>query len=228
MKKIILFAICSCFLFSNIYAQGFGDAYGSAKNKIVQVLTTETEEEEDKNLCPIYADTPMSKVERAPWELVVKLPFMDFPVNGPPQFRFDNFNLGVIHNVSSALGVYITYGQRASDKYNYENSNYDPEWETVSVFAGIQFYITPIFKIAYGIGYISAEDKEGNTVEFEMPTEYIFSVDQAFWDGKYKLTFFYSAVRAPIKEAEGAEVSEAIADGSYSQLGVALVFPFGY
>lgn len=223
MKKLILF-MALIFFAIPAYAQ-LSDAYNATKIKVTELVTST---EKSKDNCPVYSDTPRSQINRSAWEVELGFPFLDFPNNGPRQFRTDNFSLRVVHNLSSALNVYARYDKRSVDKYDYENSTYDPAWETFGFFAGIQLYVMPTFSVGYGIGYISAKDLNDEEVDLEAATEWVFSFHQPFWDGKYKVIFSYNAVEAKLQDAAEQDVSAAVADGSYSTLSASLSIPLGY
>lgn len=219
MKKTILIIIACLFSFS-AYAQ-LSEAYETTKEKVKSFVS------EKKEACPVYADTPMSKVERAPWEIEIGLNFLYDPSNGDSQFRTDSWSGEIVHNFSSAFGAFVKYDTIAFEKRNYDGSKYSKEWSGYSVAGGFHLYLTPIVRIYGAAGKIQLKDSNGNEPDYGTTFEKGIKIDIPLKDWGYKLVIAYRIVDASIA-SDNPDIQEALADGSYNSLTLTLSLPFGY
>ena len=217
--KIILILVSIFFSFS-INAQQLSDAYNAGKEKITSFI-------EDKKICPVYSDTPISKVERAPWEIEIGVNMISNPSNGDAQFRFDSWSGEVVHNFSSVLGAFVRYDALKYEKREYENTKYGTDWSGYSAVAGFHLYLMPTFRLYGGVGKIQLKDENGNEPDYENVVDFGLKYDIPLDSWGYKVVVVYKIVNANLAD-EKIEAADAIADGSQNIIGLMLSLPFGY
>ena len=217
MKKYVIALVLILFSL-NSYAQ-LSKAYQAVEEKVTTFVDGK------KDVCPVYADTPMSKVIRQPWEIEVGFNLGILPSNGPPQFRSDSLSLELVHNMSNAFGVYLRYDTIKYEKYDYENSTYAPEWDNYSITGGAHLYLTPVLRVFGGFGKIMAKDEEGKEPDLGSAVEKGIKYDIPL--GDYKIVLVYKIVEASLN-SEDPEIEEATGEQNYSIIGVTLSIPFGY
>lgn len=215
MKKLILLSILILFSFS-VSAQ-FSDAYKTVKETV-------TTTGESAKACPVYAYTPRGAIVRAPWEVELRNNLMDIPSNGRVQGHTENFDVQVIHNLSSAFGVYVWYGTRKTTKNDIEGSLYDKDWESQTLMAGAFLYLTPVIRIFGGAGNIWLSNDNGDP-DLDVAIEKGIAFDIPL--GDYKLTITYKSVEAQLKDTD-AGIAEITGDGSYQVGSIGLTIPLNY
>lgn len=219
MKKIILVLISFVFSIS-AYAQ-LDNAWQTTKKTVTEFTS------KDEKACPVYANTPISKVTRAPWELEIGINALFFPSNGSVQVRTDSFGIEVIHNLSNAFGAFVRYDALKFEKDEYKNTEYDKNWSGYSIVGGFHFYPMPIVRIYGAGGMISLKDDNGNEPDYGTVIERGAKIDLPLSSWGYKAVLAYRIVDAKI-DKDSKDVSDAIADGSYSSIGLYVSIPFGY
>lgn len=218
MKKLFVTLILLLFSVST-YAELSG-YYNAGKTKVSEIKESFVGNEN----CPVYADTPLSKVSRPAWELEVGINAGMFPSNGAPQFRTDSFSGEVVHNLSNAFGVYAKYDSILYDKYNYVNSEYEPEWNNYLVSVGVHLYVTPVIRGFVGAGKMYAKDSEGNKPSLGTAFERGVKYDIALKG--YKIVLVYKNVEAELSEEE-PNITESSGSQTYSVFGISLSVPLG-
>jgi|GEM_PF-5678840 len=217
MKKILLFLLPLCLLFSFSAFAYMGENY---VEKAKDVVTSNDER------CPVYAETPLKEVKRAPFEISLRWNLLDFPSSGPPQVRTENLDIAVNLNLSQSLFAYGWIGTRTTRKtdYVYENTSreYDPEWKSRMIFAGFGIYITPTLKFFGGFGKIVLENADGSAPDLNVANERGLAYDIPFFQNKLEIS--YRVVEAEVA-GESIPVEDAPASGSYNALAISLTVP---
>lgn len=221
MKKLFIFIIASLFATQG-YAQ-LDSAYQNTKEKISSIVKGE------EQTCPVYEDTPISKVKRVDWEFEIGMNFMVDPSNGDSQMRSDTWSIEAIHNLSSVFGIFARYDVTKFEKRKYKDSEYSNKWEGYTAVAGIHFYITPVLRIYGGLGTIDIKDNEDNRPDggygtvIDRGLKYDIPLDK--WG--YKVVLSYRIIDADVA-GDDVGSNDALADGSHNVLGVSVSIPFGY
>ena len=119
MKKILT---SLAFLAFSIpaYSQGIGEVYQTVKSQAVDVFQGEKE--------PVTSDTAYKDVKRPTWEIAARLNVIDTPNGGKSQFRTENIDVVVQHNLSSTLFAYGWYGNRSVTKNEFEGQAFKADW----------------------------------------------------------------------------------------------------
>jgi len=220
IKKLLTLLLCFSLFSSIAFAGGLSSAYQATKEIIMP-----TESSMTQTKCPIYADTPSENIDRPTWELMLRMNIMDFPTGGPPAVHTDNFDFGLIHNLSSQLFAYIWAGNRSTIKNEYAGSEYATEIESQMIFAGVGFYFTPVLKVFGGAGQIVASDKDGKDIDYGTPMERGIGLDIPVMG--YKVEVSYRFVEAQIQSGdEAVPVEELTGEGTFSAMSISLIIPF--
>lgn len=218
MKRLIIFAVIAL-LAVDAFSQGLSDAWTSTKETVTNTFTKE------EKACPVYAATPMAQIKRKPWEVEAGFNLLMFPSNGGPQIKTNSWGIEVVHNMSSVFAVYVRYDLINYEKYNYENSEYDKEWENYVVSGGAHLYLNPVVRVFGGFGKVYAADKDGNEPDLGTSVEYGVKYDIPLQG--YKLVLFFKTVEARLTD-DNPDIEESTGTQSYSVAGASLSIPFGY
>lgn len=218
MKKAYLFLILLFFAFP-AFAQ-LSDAYSTVETKVTKLVNP------GKDTCPVYADTPMSKVNRPSFEVDFRIGLLDSPQGGSFAFRTDNFDLVLRHNLSSTLFAYGWYGTRNYEKPDYEWAGYGEKWTSRMVFGGIGVYLTPVISIYAAGGKVWLENENGDSPDLSMAIERGVSLDTPI--GNNKVVISYRIVEAPLSTEDEIDADEVMGDGSFSVLSVSFSVPLDW
>ena len=212
MKKIILILVL-LFPFS-VNAQ-LSDAYNTTKEKVKGVIHRNSSPDTDP-----YSGNKM----RRSWEIEAGFNAAFFPSNGSAQLRTDALTVELIHNMSNVFGAFVKYSIQRYEKFEYENSVYDKEWDNYSVIGGFQLYLMPKLRVYAGGGKVYAKDKDGNNPSLGAAIEKGIKYD--FPISGYKIVVGYATVDAQMSD-DKPDITESTGDQTHSFISVTLSIPFG-
>jgi len=221
MKK--LFLAIALILFS---AHSYAVIKKTLPEKAEEVVSNFTQKKETKKVCPVYSDSPMSEIERSPWELELGFNMMYSPTNGKPQFTLESWSAEVVHNLSSALGAYVRYDDLKFEKKDYNGLEYAGKWSGKAAAAGFQFYFFPTFRIYAGVGTAEMEAENGGKSDYGSFVDWGAKIDIPLENWGYKAVIAYKVVGVDSKDDEGE--ADVLQDWSYNAISFTLSFPFGY
>lgn len=173
--------------------------------------------------CQVHADTPVADIVRSPWEIQLRNNIMDIPNNGRVQGHTENFDIEVVHNLSSVFGVYGWYGTRKVTKNDVPGSKYTTEWESQAALIGGFLYVQPTIRIFAAAGKIWLDNENGSP-NLDTAVEKGIAFDYPI--GDYKISLTYKIVEAQLKDTK--DVSEITGDGGYSSAAIGIVIPLNY
>jgi len=217
MKHLILLIVI---LFISFPAfANFGDSFRIVKEKVV------TQVDPEKPVCAPHGDTPFSEVRRADLDIEFRLNALDSPSGGDFSFRTDNYDIKINYNLTAGFYAYAWYGIRDAEKNQYDDSAYQPEWESQMFFAGVGIYIIPTLSGHIGAGNIWLKNENDKEPSLEVAIERGISLDVPF--GQNKVILSYRIIDAKLKtEDDGGTITESQGDGSFSSLSISFSIPF--
>ncbi len=217
MKKLFLFL--SLFLLSTpVFAAGFSDIYGNIMNKADEA--TGPQKKSGGGVCLDDGTGVLRQFDRPSWAVGLRGNLLDTPNGGASQFRTDNLDILLYHNLSNNLFVYTSYGTRSIEKNDYEGQVYDSKWVNQQLFGGVGIYITPALSVFGGIGQIWAEDGQGESVSIDTPYERGIGYDFHAFGNTVRVE--YRSVTAP-QSGESVPIEESTGDAGFSALSVSFV-----
>ncbi|MCK5606248.1 hypothetical protein KAR91_30390 [Candidatus Pacearchaeota archaeon] len=217
MKKTILVAILLLFSFP-----AFADfGYKATKEKVFGVVSQE-------KLCPTYPNTPFSDIKRADLDIEMRFNVLDSPTGGDYKFNLsENIDLNVVYNVTSGWYGYMWYGERNAVKEEYPDSDYEPEWSSRMLVAGIGIYLTPVLKVFIGGGRIWLENENGEEPILETAVERGIALDIPLGTsspGKFVLAFRIIDSKLDIED-EDKTITQSQGSGSFNSVSIGFSFP---